>query len=133
VGFSPDGQRIVSWGDDYKLKVWDAATGSSLAPQAGDVDSLKFANGASLRSGDRIVVADGIKLTIKQVSTGKIFFTGFDDGEIINPRFSPDGKRVVSGCADGTVKVWLQAARSAPLVVETPRDAGPKLPPTKSE
>jgi WD40 repeat protein len=82
---------------------------------------LRADDPAATQSGDRFVVADGNKLLITKASTGKVLFTGVDDGEVINPRFSPDGKRIVSGCSNGTVKVWLQAAHSAPVVAEAPK------------
>ena len=133
VNFSQEGQRIVSGsgplddeGRPSQILVWDSETGLPVVPQADDFKLLRSENPLPSRSGDRIVVAEGWRLVIKRASTGEVLFSGGDDGEVVNPRFSPDGKRVVSGCSNGTVKVWLQAARSAPSILEPKRAVDPK-------
>ena len=44
MAFSPDGQRIVTGGEDRMAKVWDAATGQELLALKGatDVWSVAF-------------------------------------------------------------------------------------------
>ena len=34
VGFTPDGQRFLSWGDDLYLRIWDVKTGKALVENA---------------------------------------------------------------------------------------------------
>jgi WD40 repeat protein len=133
VSFSPDGERIVSGSGETdasglpgQVLVWNAVTGQPTEPQPGDAELLRPDNESGTTSDTRIVVAEGLKLLIKDSKTGEVLFSAVDDGEVISPRFSPDGKRIVSGCSDGTVKVWLQAARSAPRITDTSADTGLK-------
>ena len=125
VSFSPDGERIVSGsgqrnedGLPTEIRVWDAVTGKPTRACDGDHDTLRADDSDTW--GRRIVTAEDRSLFIRDAETGDELFSAVDDGEVFSPRFSPDGTRIVSGCADGTVKVWLQAARSAPAVIEVP-------------
>jgi eukaryotic-like serine/threonine-protein kinase len=40
VAFSPDGKKIVSGGDDNRLKVWDAASGQETLTLKGHTDRV---------------------------------------------------------------------------------------------
>ena len=47
---------------------------------------------------------------IFDVITGETHSIYSDLPQKRRPSWSPDGNRIVTGCSDGTVKVWLQAA-----------------------
>jgi WD40 repeat protein len=109
VGFSPDGARLVSGGQDGTLRFWDAASGAFLATLTehnGPVNSVVFSpDGARLVSGgdDRTVVfwdaASGAMRTN----------IAFHEGAVQSVGFSPDGKSLVSGGDDGTPVLWRGA------------------------
>jgi eukaryotic-like serine/threonine-protein kinase len=119
VAFSPDGKRVVSGSEDTTLRVWDVTSGD---------EPLSILGFPPLRltfspDGKRIVSADytgtiavrdaangGEMLTLQGVTGGVLHFwsdarKGYDR-TVANVAVSPDGKRIVSGSLDRTLKVW---------------------------
>lgn len=91
VVFSPDGTRLAS-GSFREVKIWRLESGKPVASGSPPAPSL--------RAGEAL---------LQQVAAaGKV--------EILNSALSPDGKQLVTGCADGAVRVWDVAA--AKLIVE---------------
>ncbi|MEZ0230551.1 MAG: hypothetical protein ACAI25_18155, partial [Planctomycetota bacterium] len=115
VALSPDGQFVATGGADSTLRLWEAKRGQELRcleEQGGRVASVRFAEG-----GERIVAAS---------ADGKVRIVGLDDaiaprtivaggsaraleghtGEVLALAVSGTGKRIVSGGADGTARIW---------------------------
>ena len=106
VGFSPDGARLVSGGDDGLLRLWDAASGAPLATLMGHrrrVFSVGFSpDGTRLVSG-----SDDGTLRLWDAASGALLATlRGHEGAVNSVSFSPDGKRLVSGSHDGTLRLW---------------------------
>jgi WD40 repeat protein len=111
VGFTADGKRFQSWGDDYYLRVWEVRTGKALrehrirptgvkVPDEDDGDAREklMMVGAAAFSADGTVFVLGLgtKLFVFDVDTGKEV-RNFDTGQR-NPEalaVSPDGKRLL--------------------------------------
>jgi WD40 repeat protein len=86
VAFSPNSRLIVSGSSDGTVRIWDAATGAKLRVLKGrsrSVGALAFTS-----DGQPIICADWDKLSVNTVA------------------FSADSQLIVSGCSDGTVRIW---------------------------
>ena len=87
VAFSPDGKTIVSGSDDQTLKVWDAGA-SALTPSNPQPKTYR-----------PVLAAASLELKAEKQSA-------HSDVGWLSVAFSPDGKSIVSGSSDMTLKVW---------------------------
>ena len=94
VAFSPDGKTIVSGSTDQTLKVWDAGA-PNPAPDPSPSPNLSAPT----------LVAASLELKAEKQSAHSDY--------VRSVAFSPDGKTIVSGSDDKTLKVW-DAGASAP-------------------
>jgi WD40 repeat protein/serine/threonine protein kinase len=108
VAFSPDGRRLVTGGEANTVKIWDVQTGQLLRTiegHKGEVYSVAF----SPVGEGRLVASAGEDSTVKiwDSLTGELVrsFRGHR-GIVSSLSFSPDGRFVVSGSRDKSVKVW---------------------------
>ena len=106
VGFSPQGDRIVSGGVDGTVRLWQLDGTPAAAPfkgHEGSVLSVAFSP-----QGDRIVSGgeDGtVRLWQLDGTPAAAPFKGHE-GPVVSVAFSPQGDRIVSGGDDGTVRLW---------------------------
>jgi WD40 repeat protein/serine/threonine protein kinase len=125
VAFSPDGMRIVSGSMDKTLKVWDATTGQNLHTLTGhneSVTSVAFspdgrqilsasANGTlkiwDAMSGDGLLSRQGPASSLQEIPSSEMLTLRWFVKSVV---FSPDEKRIVSGGADGMVRIWEAAS-----------------------
>ncbi len=121
LGFTTDGQLLVSGSSDKTIKLWRVSDGRclrTLGQQAGEVLSVAISpDGQTLASGSR----DGI-IKLWRLSDGTCLHTLKDTkddwasltGKSKTPRldsvnalaFTPDGKMLASGNDDFTIKLW---------------------------
>lgn len=107
VGFSPDGNQIVSGSFDGTVRLWDAATRTEAgAPLSGDqnpVFSVAFAHH------HRWIAVGGEGSTVRVWDTVNKPSAGMPlEGQnwVASVVFSPDDKSILSGGADGTLRLW---------------------------
>ncbi|MHB1078076.1 MAG: c-type cytochrome domain-containing protein [Prosthecobacter sp.] len=89
LSFSPDGTRLAS-GSFREVKIWKLAEGKPMASAA--------------KTSSAPASADLIK---KIATAGKV--------TVLSSAMSADGKQVVTGCEDGSVRVW-DAATAKPVI-----------------
>jgi basic membrane protein A len=109
LAIAPDGTRLATAGNDYKVKLWDISSNKTMsAPlftfdQSGSVFSVAFnADGARLAAG----LQDGTT-GVWDLSNGKeiLILRGHGDA-VLSVAFDPHGKHIVTASLDGTAKIW---------------------------
>jgi WD40 repeat protein len=138
VAWSADGKQVVSGSRDHSLKLWDAATGNLVrefrAYKEKDFDLSQ--ESASLFGFVASPFGQGPLLAASALVSGKAreFEKGHRDS-VFCVAFSPDGKTLVSGSSDHTIKLWNVADGSVlrelanphlkPPAADAPKEAHP--------
>ena len=118
AAFSPDGRQVVTASVDGTARVWDAATGQSLAVLTGHTGWVW--NAVFSPDGRRIVTASWDNTArVWDAATGQSLavLTSHKD-RVWSAAFSPDGQSVVTASDDKTARVW-DAATGRSLAVLT--------------
>ncbi|OJA13325.1 hypothetical protein AZE42_12479 [Rhizopogon vesiculosus] len=125
LDFSLDGKLLVSGSGDKTVRIWDMVDGSSRVLTIHDADP--FNNDAGITSvaispNGRLTATEGLALTNNQLVAAGSLDTGvriWDVGtgmlierlrghtdSVYSVAFTPDGKGLVSGSLDNTLKYW---------------------------
>jgi WD40 repeat protein len=104
--FTPDGQLVVSVGDDSTVKLWDVATGQTLRTYLGH---SKGVLAAALHPQGHLLATAGRdhQITIYETLTGRKLtgFSGHTD-RVTHLCFGHTGNIILSSGYDSTVRLW---------------------------
>ena len=106
AGYSPDGRRIVSCGDDATVQIWDSDSGMQLAVLRGH--QYRVMSASFSPDGYRIV-SSSLDNTVRiwdAYSGAQLAVLCGHERTVEDLRFSPDGRRIVSSSRDETTRVW---------------------------
>src|SRR5262249_19707421 len=125
LGFTPDAKRLLSWGDDFYLRVWDVANGKALSehrlrptgvkapeedgdPREREMRLLSLGPGVFSPDGKRFVLAIPKGTFVFDVETGKELRT-IETGlrNVKSLAVSPDGKRLLAGGWGASIQTKL--------------------------
>jgi WD40 repeat protein len=105
VAFSPDGRHLVTGEDEQEVRTWDIESGRLLESfiDSSPVQCLSYyPDGTALTWG----LHNGV-LKSRDFKSGHVrTFGGRHPGEIRSLAITKDGRRVVTGGTDGTVRLW---------------------------
>ncbi len=112
VAFNSDGSLVVTGSADGTARLWEAATGelrgTFLPP--GWIQSVAFSP-----DGQTIAMAAGPRVWLYDAGTTKqVGEPMAHPGEVWTIAFKPDGKVLLTGCEDGTARLW-EANSGKPL------------------
>lgn len=105
VAFSPDGLKIVTGGNDDKVKIWNDA-GTLLFTCDGHTGDI---TDVTVTPDNKYVVSSSKddKIKIWDISTGELVRTIVGHTDDVNGiDISPDGRKIVSASSEGTCKIW---------------------------
>ena len=111
--FSPDGRHVATASDDGRLRIRDARTGEEIGDPVRVLDR-PLQSARYSRSGRELVTtaADGVVRVFDAGGAGLLDELRGHGGPVYSAAFAGDGT-LVSGGADGTLRVWMPRRRRA--------------------
>lgn len=103
VAYAPDGAAVATAGEDATLRVWSVATGQSRASVELGANAVSAAF-----SPDSLRVAAGLGngvIKIWEIGGPAKAMIGHS-GPVVHLSYSSDGRELVSGSLDGSVRIW---------------------------
>lgn len=125
VAFAPDSTRLASGGDDNQVVIWDLPSGRIVQTLnvGAKVWGLAFAPDGSTLAVATQGGEEGRVATFEASTYVKINEWHAHDGASLVVAFSPDSDALVTGGADGRVKLWKRDGTHIASVIAVPGPA----------
>ena len=117
IAFAPDG-KIVATSTYQTIRLWDVATGKELGKREAHTGNI---NGIAYSPDGKLVASASQEIRIWDAGTGKPLraLHGHDALWYVRAvAFTPDGKQLVSGGGDNTIRVWDVATEKEVRVIK---------------
>lgn len=111
VTFTPDGVRVLSGGQDARIAVLDAGSGTVEAELAGHT---KVVNAVAVTPDGRTVVSVSSDRTVRIWDLGEVVPLATMDGHrdaVVALALSPGGEQALTGGYDGRLRLWDLSTR----------------------
>jgi len=109
LGFTPDGRRLLAYGDDAIVRLWDARSG-----EKGSVLAVAL-RAVALNATNSYLAAAGADQTVRiwALATGTQLPPLRYPAPVNSVAFDPsNGERLAAACADNQIRVWDMAKRT---------------------
>lgn len=126
LAYSPNGDLLVTAGEDHTVRVWDTATGAQVSLFTGHEGYVNFCTFSS--DGQRIASGgDDGRLRLWDVFGSSTPTTGAEHfghlGSVSSVNYTPDGKSLFSSSGIGEVRNWVASTGAAgPVEIESVAD-----------
>ncbi len=102
--FNQDGKYLISGGKDNKVTIWNTVDGTKIRELKGHADDVMAVD----INRNNIIVSASKDKTIRlwNIDGSEINKLVGHTKELTSVKFSPDGEKLISGSADGTLKEW---------------------------
>jgi WD40 repeat protein len=117
VAWSPDGAQLATAADDETVRIWDAATGRTIATLTGHTDAVRAV--AWSPDGAQLATAGNDEtVRIWDAATGRTVATLTGHTDWVNAvAWSPDGIHLATAADDKTVRIWDPATGHTATVI----------------
>jgi WD40 repeat protein/tRNA A-37 threonylcarbamoyl transferase component Bud32 len=121
IDLSSDGKRIASIDYDGIIKVWDGDSGEELLTINTTLGKGEYGRSVAISpDGKRIIAGRNSKQVYEwDAATGeKIRTFSMQDQSVFFVEYSPDGKKIAMGCAEGTIKIVDTETEKEMILIE---------------
>ena len=107
IAFSPDGQMLISGGDDYAFKLWDVPRKRHIAT----LDHINNRSRSQVKAVDfspnrQLLATAGFDVKLWDIPTRRELHTLEHGRWVLAVAFSPDGRMLATGDESGYVNIW---------------------------
>ena len=101
AAFSPDGQKLLT-ASSSRLHVWDTATGGQLTTHGYADERVELFS----PDGQKILITSAGTVRLLDTNDGRELLTLRHGRPIYTAQFSPNGRKIATFSADGSLRVW---------------------------